>query len=810
MAVKSFIKVNPKTDERYGAEVEKETEYENVYDNNTPSLIENQFYYYKGKIRKWKNNIFNDFTNATKIENITLFPMWYHGLNLEDLDPIGGGPGYSKIITQEDADYIVTNKTELISALNIANPGDIIFMPSDTVIDNTRQPLAVFEGITLASDRGFNGSQGAEIKYTTDPVGESDFYRRVRNIQYEDRGDGIVRVYSDNWGFSQVGKIMMIAGCAEYRNCEGYEITAINSNQKWAEIRAPYNGDPEIKGVNYVALVECLLAVGPNVRMTGFRMHGPIYGRLDRDYDRYKLNTGVLVCDREFEMDNCEMSGWNKFGIISRDSFRLHIHHNYIHHTQREGFGYGVWMYGLATPTPVPFLREDYAVIDYNYMHDCRHEIASSNAKNSAWIARYNMMTEHGHDEQFFDRHTLGYFFEVKYNIVVSENNHVTDGWEQLPLLTNEISNNYFKHNPSDALPNDLDAFAVNHPDKFIYKDNSFGNAWAVNQPVIDSFTVDVQEGESPVTANITINATDPNDIPIDCIYMAENEQRDVTFSDKLSFPMTFTGNGVYTVELRCRNSVGIVSQPKFFKVHVRPDSTPAIKRGLNEWFDGNLESDDTILGKEAGMVLRNTSRTGHVLVSEPGLRGLDVLKWDDTIQFEELTVLDDISHATLMLPLDHDITWAFWIKPEDKFQSDRIFTMGSNNVTLSGIIFNYASHSGWIETELTGYLPPLRIRTPNNVIIPNQWNLCIFEYNIYNGGTWWVNGQTVKPNNPLFKTTTPIVSRIQRFRINRTINDHKYSGLIQSLATWHRWLTPEEKTWLWNDGNGRIYSDLG
>ena len=84
-------------------------------------------------------------------------------------NPIGGGPGYRDIVceTDTDGDYRVSTGEELLDALALAESGEVICIAGDAVIDLTGTPNNVIPaGVTLASDRGAGGSQGALIRYT--------------------------------------------------------------------------------------------------------------------------------------------------------------------------------------------------------------------------------------------------------------------------------------------------------------------------------------------------------------------------------------------------------------------------------------------------------------------------------------------------------------------------------------------------------------------------------------------------------------------------------------------------------------------
>jgi PKD repeat protein len=76
--------------------------------------------------------------------------------------PVGGGAGYLHIVTS--GTYTVTTASQLIAAAASATNGQTIFIPSTASIDMTGQnTLVIKPGVTLASDRGYNGHTGALI-----------------------------------------------------------------------------------------------------------------------------------------------------------------------------------------------------------------------------------------------------------------------------------------------------------------------------------------------------------------------------------------------------------------------------------------------------------------------------------------------------------------------------------------------------------------------------------------------------------------------------------------------------------------------
>ncbi|MDE2725709.1 MAG: hypothetical protein OXI59_20255, partial [Gemmatimonadota bacterium] len=75
-------------------------------------------------------------------------------------NPIGGGEGYNRLL--DPSEYLVTNRMELLDALEFAGTNQIVYIVDTVRIDLTgHQNIAIRGGVTLASGRGKPGSQGA-------------------------------------------------------------------------------------------------------------------------------------------------------------------------------------------------------------------------------------------------------------------------------------------------------------------------------------------------------------------------------------------------------------------------------------------------------------------------------------------------------------------------------------------------------------------------------------------------------------------------------------------------------------------------
>mgnify|MGYP000563177838 CR=1 FL=1 len=77
---------------------------------------------------------------------------------------MGGGEGYSGTVPESEADVVVSTRGELESALNGASSGDVVYVDPGASIDVPDRELTIPSGVTLASDRGIDGSDGGEIR----------------------------------------------------------------------------------------------------------------------------------------------------------------------------------------------------------------------------------------------------------------------------------------------------------------------------------------------------------------------------------------------------------------------------------------------------------------------------------------------------------------------------------------------------------------------------------------------------------------------------------------------------------------------
>lgn len=319
-----------------------------------------------------------------------------YGARPDERGPIGGGKGYVSILPPPSER--VATLDALLAALQNARRGDVVYVDGKAEIDCTERVfietlvLEVPEGVTLASDRGQDGSRGAMILSDT-------FQTRP-----------LIRV------------------------------------------------------------------MGPDVRITGLRIRGPnpkpclehhhrcfVEGRGHEYYYKFPVSDGIATGHPGLEVDNCELGGWSCSAVCLRAGDRHHIHHNFIHHNQYKGLGYGV-SHG-----------ESRSLIEHNLFNYNRHSIAGSGNPGSGYEARHNVEIRHSLSH-CFDMHggrdrkdgtdTAGAFLKVHHNTFRADRAAVVV--RGLPEEEADIHHNWFFQPPGET--------AVRAPGRTRVHDNAHGH----------------------------------------------------------------------------------------------------------------------------------------------------------------------------------------------------------------------------------------------------------------------------------------------------------------------------------------------
>lgn len=207
---------------------------------------------------------------------------------------------------------------------------------------------------------------------------------------------------------------------------------------------------------------------GIGVRITGIRIQGPDNETRNSAYE-FPNSQGIYSV-HDVEVDNSELSGWSHCAVCLYESQSNipRIHHNYIHHNQRAGLGYGI-VHGSGGNS----------IIEANIFDWNRHSIAGDGSINSSYTARYNLVLQNGTSHGFdmhggTDRNDTTNIAGETINIYMNTFYEVSD--ENYPNLSNHssypaimirgiptnnsmIHNNYLYYNSQDDAILQIHAF---------------------------------------------------------------------------------------------------------------------------------------------------------------------------------------------------------------------------------------------------------------------------------------------------------------------------------------------------------------
>ena len=251
------------------------------------------------------------------------------GARRDSSAPFGGGLGYPDTVT--DGGYRVRNSFELIDALAKAQPGQIVYVEPDVQIDFSSRVAG--EAFVLEVPQGVTlaGNRGTP------------------------RDDGS----------HAPGPVLF---------CDAFKTQPL------------------------------IRATGPDVRITGLRIFGPdadrreewdhrCYGPEDLGntyYYNFPVSQGVVTHFDRLTVDNCEFAGFSHAAVLLREGKDHHVHHNWMHHNQRDALGYHV-----------SHNRDANSLIEHNVFDYARHAIAGSGNPGSGYEARDNVILPNANGHSF-------------------------------------------------------------------------------------------------------------------------------------------------------------------------------------------------------------------------------------------------------------------------------------------------------------------------------------------------------------------------------------------------------------------------
>jgi len=243
----------------------------------------------------------------------------------------GGGVDYPDTVDPSwPVVTIVDTDAALVAALEAAQPGEIVYVADDAVIDLTDEAgVCVPEGVWLAGGRGVDGAAG-----------------------------GLVFV-TETW------KRPVFTVCGDDVRITGFRLIGADSDE--CPVQWPDSCSGDIDGDS-----NC------------------------RDCEEASIGIQVKGYDR-LEIDNMELAGWSYAATWFVESVDDQVHHNHIHHTQRQGLGYGA----VLTRGGDELVTVDIAWNRFDYN---RHAVAGSGEHGQDYDAHDNLVLEHaiGH---IFDMH---------------------------------------------------------------------------------------------------------------------------------------------------------------------------------------------------------------------------------------------------------------------------------------------------------------------------------------------------------------------------------------------------------------------
>jgi len=325
-----------------------------------------------------------------------------YGAQADEVGPIGGGVGYTRIVAK--GDFVATNLEELLDALVKAEPGQVVFIPGETEIDCTAR--SYIEKLVLEIPPGVTlaGNRGQD-------------------------GSAGALICSDALDTKPLIHIM-----------------------------------------------------GPEVRITGLRIRGPNPKRyIDHHrrsfteklpdgtrrgheyYYKFPVSRGIETEHPGLEVDNCAITAFSHAGIFLISGDNHHVHHNFIHHCQYQGLGYGV---SHDTSS---------SLIECNLFDFNRHSIAGTGRPGCGYVARHNVElgTSLSHCFDMHGGRDRGDGTTIAGTTIRIHNN--TFRAPQTPVVIRgvpedvcEVYRNWF---PRHVKPDE----AVRHGERTVVRDNAYG-----------------------------------------------------------------------------------------------------------------------------------------------------------------------------------------------------------------------------------------------------------------------------------------------------------------------------------------------
>jgi hypothetical protein len=304
---------------------------------------------------------------------------------------------------------------------------------------------------------------GADAKPTPDPLGGGVGYRKVidpksANFSVSTRSELMNALQN-----SVAGQIIYVTDSAII-NLTGDQNIAVPAGVTLASGRGRNQSLGALIYSDALETFPLFITKGEGVRVTGLRLQGPDPERRTEQmiwlnargcYYDIPNSLGIKSSYSHLTVDNCELFGWDQAAIyLGSGSNDNYIHHNFIHHNQREGLGYGVV---LLTGTD--------ALIEANVFDWNRHSIAGSRGSPGAsYEARYNLVLGNA-NSHYFDMHggndiadptiPAGGYVKVHHNTFMESSNNAV-GIRGVPTEGVWVYKNWALYDPNKFTPEQI------------------------------------------------------------------------------------------------------------------------------------------------------------------------------------------------------------------------------------------------------------------------------------------------------------------------------------------------------------------
>ena len=237
-------------------------------------------------------------------------------------------------------------------------------------------------------EAGLEGDEehfGAEHNPTGNPIGGGEGYNDIIA-----EGDYTVRTLDElraALGEAKERQVVFIPDGVEI-DMSGCAKLSIPAGVTLSSTRGHRGSEGALVFSNTKRLPGLFVTAGDCVRITGLRVRGPHPDRTEAPD-----SIGVFAAHFGFEVDNCDISAFACAGIyVYRGARRAYVHHNTIHHNQRQGLGYGV------------AINVGDVLVEANIFDWCRHHICGTGAPGEGYEARYNICRPNANGH-LFDMH---------------------------------------------------------------------------------------------------------------------------------------------------------------------------------------------------------------------------------------------------------------------------------------------------------------------------------------------------------------------------------------------------------------------